>query len=370
MGDRAATSSPLATRSDSLNRPQASPYADPLVRSWSDRGMRTSSRQSQAAQDCILSSPSHQHVTEQSGTPSPPAQSAVLISSPSQHGHMAEMGRLRAELLLAREDLLAERAARLRLEAVLVASQRYANRAPPQPSAQPSLLQSSPPGQDPTRQGIPHGAASLQQPLSGSTGRSSLRWHPDVESPSSSPPPQSRLGNAASSWLQASPQSESSFGGASGVDMSPMGSSPSGYWGRSSIAVQQEAASAVDQEPLVVAAGSWDNRRRADASAPAAGRSTMMSLLDSPSSFSGSFSSPYRTRDGGVASVQSRSKPGSPTKRSHASRADQPLRTSSKSLPGNASLDAGSWVYIMGTRANSIAAKQMARNGHSLQLLQ
>ena len=197
-----------------------------------------------------------------------------------------------------------------------------------------------------------------------------MRWHLDVESPSSSPPPQSRLGNAASSGLQVSPQSESSFGGASSINTSPVASSPSGHWGRSSIAAQQEAASAVGEEPLVVAAGSWGNRRRADASAPAAARSTMMSLLDSPSSFSSSVSSPYGVRDGSVASVQSRSKPGSPTKRSHASRAEQPLRTGSKSLPGNTSLDAGSWVYIMGTRANSIAAKQMARNSYNLQQLQ
>lgn len=279
-----------------------------------------------------------------------------------------------------------------RLEAVMVASQRYANRTtplPPQATADPySPAQSHPfaPVQGPSSsmpsftgsnsgaqpsiagtQSSADPAALISAPLGSPTGRSSLRWHPDVQvrqysSPGNSSSAHSRLGNPAMSGLQP-PQAISSFQAPGSNDGSPMASSPSGYWGRSSLGVPPETASAgAGQDVRVVSAGSWDNsRQKVDIGAAAAGRSTMLSLLDSPSSFSSSFSSPYGMKASSVASSQSRSKPGSPTKRSQATRSEQPLRTSSKSMPGNASLDAGSWIYVMGSRSSSIAAKQMAK---------
>ena len=281
-----------------------------------------------------------------------------------------------------------------RLEAVMVASQRYANRTtplPPQATADPySSAQRHPfaPVQGPSSstqsftgsssgaqpssavtQSSADPAALISAPVGSPTGRSSLRWHPHVQvrqysSPGNSSSAHSRLGNPAMSGLQPPPQAVSSFQAPGSNDESPMASSPSGYWGRSSLGVPPETASAgAGQDVLVVSAGSWDNnsRQKVDIGAAAAGRSTMLSLLDSPSSFSSSFSSPYGMKASSVASSQSRSKPGSPTKRSQATRSEQPLRTSSKSMPGNASLDAGSWIYVMGSRSSSIAAKQMAK---------
>ena len=277
---------------------------------------------------------------------------------------------------------------RYRLEAVMVASQRYANRAIPlapqataesYPSAQSNL---SVPVQDSSMQsstgtsgdqpsiGVTQSpadpSAMISAPVGSPAGRSSLRWHPDVQvrqyiSPVHSPISQSRLRNPTVSGLQ-TPQVESSF--EASLDGTPMASSPSGYWGRSSLGVSQDTAgSEVGQDVLVVSAGSWDNssRQTANLGASAAGRSTLLSVLDNPSSFSSSFSSPYGMKASSVASSQTRSKPGSPTKRSQVARSDQPLRTSGKSMPGNASLDAGSWIYIMGSRSSSIAAKQMAK---------
>lgn len=243
-----------------------------------------------------------------------------------------------------------------RLEAVMVASQRYANRTtplPPQATAAPySSAQSHPfahvQGPSSSMQSFTGSSSGAQPssavtqlsadpaalrstPVGSPTGRSSLRWHPDVQvrqysSPGNSSSAHSRLGNPAMSGLQPL-QAMSSFQAPGSNDESPMASSPSGYWGRSSLA----------------------------------GRSTMLSLLDSPSSFSSSFSNPYGMKASSVANSQSRSKPGSPTKRSQVARSEQPLRTSSKSMPGNASLDAGSWIYVMGSRSSSIAAKQMAK---------
>lgn len=155
------------------------------------------------------------------------------------------------------------------------------------------------------------------------------------------------------------------------TEANPTASSPSGHWGRSSLAAQQAGMKpGVSQDLHVMSAGSWDHssRQKADVGGGAADRSTMLSFLDSPGSFTSSFSSPYGVKAGSVASSQLRSKPSSPTKRSRAHRLEQPLRTSSKSLPGNASLDAGSWIYIMGSRSSSIAAKQMAKNTNNGQV--
>lgn len=287
-----------------------------------------------------------------------------------------------------------------RVEAVLVASQRYAARATPLPQTDPSQGSPVAPNLSPSSSmhSVPDsslgsqsksnaafmqsGADSAALGLGGfGSGRSSLRWHPDVENrqysnSGSSPSTQSRLGNMANSELQ-QPMHESPLQLPGSSEASPMASGPSSQWGRSSLAVQQEAASSgmsqapgVSQGVHVVSAGSWGTNamQKAALGSSAVGRSTVLSLLDSPNSFSSSFSSPYGMKPISVASSQSRSKPSSPTKRSHGYRAEQPLRTSSGSLPGNASLDAGSWIYIMGNRSSSIAAKQMARNSSNGQL--
>lgn len=248
-----------------------------------------------------------------------------------------------------------------RVEAVLVASQRYSNRATPVASQATASL-----GQTPQNSTDPAGMTAT---AAGSpAGRSSLRWHPDVQagqgtSPGNSPAAQSRLGNMAPAGFQQL-QAEPSGQSMGSTEASHTASSPSGHWGRSSLAVQHDTAAspAVSQDMLVASAGSWDpsSRQKAVVGSSAAGRSTMLSLLDSPASFSSSFSSPYGARASSITS--SKSKPSSPTKRSHAYRAEQPLRASSNSLPGNASLDAGSWIYIMGSRSSSLAAKQMAKN--------
>ncbi|KAL0044209.1 hypothetical protein WJX82_004352 [Trebouxia sp. C0006] len=243
-----------------------SPFANPLPRSSSDRALG-GYYMDPSRQGSLLPTSASERGVGQSANPS--RQNSNKVAS----ANMAEVGRLRAELLLAKEDLLAERAARLRLESVVVAS------------------------------------AALQQ-----------RYLP----------------------------SESSVLSFHDGSSTPMTRGQSGSWGRSSINHSPEAPQAVRDADTAY-------EQQTGASQVTAGRS----LLAGEASGASSISSPYAAK---FAMSPLSSKPGSPTKRANAAGSQHPLRNSGQSLKDVGSLDAGSWIYIMGNRSSSLTAKQMARS--------
>lgn len=309
---------------------------------------------------------------------------------------LAEVASLRAELLLAKEDLLAERAARLRLESVVVASQQYFSQRSPQHAGLPNMppgkqhmayasasrdsganaadgnaastsyATSSHASQSPhmsfsSAQHAQHGkGGSHMSPSQTAQGRSSLKWQPEVLIQSYS---RGGDGTAALQWHQEggsplsatsphcylpSEASASSFLDDSSV--SPGTRNQSGSWGRSSmkaglglLSASGDVGTALERQPMTAAEGPKTAVAQEDS-----GMSTVSS------------SSPYAAK---FARSPLNSKPSSPTKRNHVASSQQHLlRNSASVLKDKGSLDAGSWIYIMGNRGSSITAKQMAKS--------
>ncbi|KAL0023901.1 hypothetical protein WJX79_009004 [Trebouxia sp. C0005] len=274
-----------------------SPFANLLPRSSSDRALG-GYYMDPSRQGSLLATSASGSGVGQSANPS--RQNSDKVASVNR----AEVGRLRAELLLAKEDLLAERAARLRLESVVVASQRYFSQRNPQAA----VLGSEPEMAGSSSASMSYGAALQQRYL-----------------PSESSLPSFRDGSST-----------------------PMTRGQSGSWGRSSINHSPEAPQAVRDADTAF-------EQQAGASQVTAGRS----LLAGEASGASSISSPYAAK---FAMSPLSSKPGSPSKRTNAAAGSQhPLRSSGKLLKDIGSLDAGSWIYILGNRSSSLTAKQMAK---------
>ena len=306
-------------------------------------------------------------------------------SSLTASANLAEVARLRAELLLAKEDLLAERAARLRLESVVVASQHYFSQRNPEHAGLPdghsgkqqmahasvsqdsvaytadsNAVSTSYAASSPASQSAQVSFSSLQhaQGRSGKSlsqmpmGRSSLKWQPEVLIRS-----YSGGGDVTAAWqLRQGPSaamphqrylpsetSASSFFD-DGND-SPVTSNQSGSWGRSSM-----------QAGLLTASRDAGTALQRQSGTDAVGSKTTLAGEDSELS---TVSSPYAAK---FARSPLSSKPTSPTKRNHVANSQHLLRNSASMLKDNGSLDAGSWIYIMGNRGSSITAKQMARS--------
>ncbi len=344
-----------------------SPFANPLPRSSSDRalgGYYTDPSRS------LLPTSASERGVGQSANPS--RQNSDKVAS----ANMAEVGRLRAELLLAKEDLLAERAARLRLESVVVASQRYFSQRNPQAAvlgSEPQLAGSSsasmPYGVDDSASQLPSsssaahvGRSSLFPSPSSSSftsmGRSSLQWQPGAISRSRSGADEDSAALQQRAHVSLAPSgaalqqrylpSESSVLSFHDGSSTPMTRGQSGSWGRSSINHSPEAPQAVRDADTAL-------EQQTGASQVTAGRS----LLAGEASGASSINSPYAAK---FAMSPLSSKPGSPTKRANAAGSQHPLRNNGQLLKDVGSLDAGSWIYIMGNRSSSLTAKQMARS--------
>ncbi len=339
-----------------------SPFANLLPRSSSDRALG-GYYMDPSRQGSLLPTSASERGVGQSANPS--RQNSDKVAS----ANMAEVGRLRAELLLAKEDLLAERAARLRLESVVVASQRYFSQRNPQAAvleAEPQLAGSSvddSASQLPSSPSAAHvGRSSLFPSPSSSSftsvGRSSLQWQPGAISRSRSGADEDgaalqqrahvSLVSSGAALQQRYLPSESSLLSFHEGSSTPMTRGQSGSWGRSSINHSPEAPQAVQDADTAF-------EQQTGASQVTAGRS----LLAGEASGASSISSPYAAK---FAMSPLSSKPGSPTKRSNAAGSQHPLRNSGQLLKDVGSLDAGSWIYIMGNRSSSLTAKQMARS--------
>ena len=355
--DRAATSSSAVSRVHSGRAVHDSPskHLGPsaILRSTSERAL------------------------EQTGHPS--WQSSSLASS----ANLAEVARLRAELLLAKEDLLAERAARLRLESVVVASQHYFSQRSPQPVGLPDAysgkqqIACASESQDSAAHTADSNAVSTsyaaspsvsqspqvsfssllrersgKSPCQAVMGRSSLNWQPEVLIRSYSgggdvkAALQSRQGPSTAMthqrYLPSDMSASSIFD--DGNDNS-VTRNQSGSWGRSSmhaglLSASQDAGSSLERQSGTAAAIS----------------KTILAGEDSGLS---TVSSPYAAK---LAKSPLNSKPSSPTKRNNVANSQHLLRNSASMLKDNGSLDAGSWIYIMGNRGSSITAKQLARS--------
>ena len=303
-------------------------------------------------------------------------------SSLAASANLAEVARLRAELLLAKEDLLAERAARLRLESVVVASQRYFSQRNPEHVGQPdahsakqmahvsesqdsvaytadsnavstAYAASSPASQSPQASflAMQHAQGrSDKSPSQTVMGRSSLKWQPEVLIRSYSggghatAALQSRQGPTAATSHERYLPSETSASSFldDGSDI-PVARNQSGSWGRSSmqaglLSASRDASTALQRQSGTARVGSKTSL---------AGEDSGLSAV----------SSPYSAK---FARSPLSSKPSSPTKRNHVANSQHFLRNSM--LKENGSLDAGSWIYIMGNRGSSITAKQIARS--------
>jgi len=346
-----------------------SPFANPLPRSSSDRALG-GYYMDPSRQGSLLPTSASERGVGQSTNPS--RQNSDKVASAG----MAEVGRLRAELLLAKEDLLAERAARLRLESVVVASQRYFSQRNPQAAvlgSEPQLAGSSSAsmsyGVDDSASQLPSsssaahvGRSSLFPSPSSSSftsmGRSSLQWQPGAISRSRSGADEDgaalqqrahvSLASAGAALQQRYLPSESSLLSFHDGSSTPMTRGQSGSWGRSSINHSPEAPQAVRDADTAF-------EQQAGANHVTPGRS----LLAGEASGASSISSPYAAK---FAMSPLSSKPGSPTKRTNAAGSQHPLRNSGKLLKDVVSLDVGSWIYIMGNRSSSLTAKQMARS--------
>ena len=196
-----------------------------------------------------------------------------------------------------------------------------------------------------------------------SAGRSSLRWQPEALIRSYDGPRdttaamQSNLGPGiltASAANLASESSQSSFVGSSA---SPLSRMQSGSWGRSSIG----HTLGFPQERLVQASSAArgiDTGTEQQSGSKKAARS----LLLAEASRSSSIGSPYSAR---LTMSPLSSKPSSPVKHSNGNSSSLALHNKGNMLRDAGSLDAGSWIYIMGNRSSSITAKQMARSSKS-----
>lgn len=313
-------------------------------------------------------------------------------SSATASANLAEVARLRAELLLAKEDLLAERAARLRLESVVVASQRYFSQRSPEHAGLPDPYSGQqqmgfgpdPKGAVPNRAdsstvssshaAVPRGRGILQASFSAvqhtgeisgvfshqpsASGRSSLQWQPeasfgsysgagDITSALQSQQGVNPLlaGKSRHRYLPTEASASSVFD--DGSD-SPVARMQSVSWGRSSmqsleaglLTASRDSDTAFERQAGMVAVGSKP-------------------ILAGEASGTSSVSSPYAAK---FAKTPLNSKPSSPTKRTHMANSQHLLHNSANMLKENGSLDAGSWIYIMGSRGSSLTAKQMARS--------
>ena len=310
-------------------------------------------------------------------------------SSRATSANRAEVGRLRAELLLAREDLLAERAARLRLESVVVASQRYFSQRDPQPDANPYLgPRHIPAGADfgstaaAASYGVSGAADQLPQPSSPSymgrsslfpspssssltsIGRSSLNWQPGAASKShigaqertTALQPQAAVSFTAAMQQRYLPSEASVSSLYDAGSSTPITRGQSGSWGRSSVAHSPESPQAYTlHAPSASRHSDTAFERQAGPSHVTAGRS----FLGTEASGTSSISSPYTAK---FAMSPSTSKPSSPSKRNNVASSEHLLHNNGTLLKDGSSLDAGSWIYIMGSRSSSLAAKQMARS--------
>lgn len=312
-------------------------------------------------------------------------------SSMTASANLAEVARLRAELLLAKEDLLAERAARLRLESVVVASQQYFSQRNPQHAGLPNMpsrkqhmayasesrgsggyaadsnaasssyAASSPAGQSPHMSFLSAQHAqgrSHMSPSHTAMGRSSLKWQPEVQIRSYSTGGDSTAAlqwhqegsspSAASSPHRYLPSEASASSFFDDSSASPGTRNQSGSWGRSSM-----------QAGLGLLSDSGDVGTVLEPLTMTAAEESKTAVARENSGMS-SVSSPYAAK---LARSPLNSKPSSPTKRNHMSNSQQHLlRNSASVLKDKGSLDAGSWIYIMGNRGSSITAKQMAKS--------
>ena len=346
-----------------------SPFANLLPRSSSDRALG-GYYMDPSRQGSLLPTSASERGVGQSANPS--RQNSDTVAS----ANMAEVGRLRAELLLAKEDLLAERAARLRLESVVVASQQYFSQRHPQAAvlgSEPQLAANSSAsmsyGEDDSVSQLPPsssaahvGRSSLFPSQSSSSftsmGRSSLQWQPGATSRSRSGADEDNavlqqrahggLASSGAALQQRYRPSESSRLSFHDGSSTPMTRVQSGSWGRSSINHSPEPPQAVRDADTAF-------EQQTGASHVTPGRS----LLAAEASGASSISSPYAAK---FAMSPRSSKPGSPTKRANAAGSQHPLRNSGQLLKDVGSLDAGSWIYIMGNRSSSLTAKQMARS--------
>ena len=395
-GRPATVSSPLAEQKAEYRasgRPggnSPSPYADALPRSSSYKVLGGYQANPNCQAGGLASSVSERGLG-QAGNPK------MQNGGRATSANRAEVGRLRAELLLAKEDLLAERAARLRLESVVVASQHYFSQRNPQPAGSgpdhsPYLAQQQTvAGSDPSSNvastsyggssaadqvaqssSAPHvGRSSLFPSPSASSitsmGRSSLRWQPEVLTRSYSGAGEgsaalqqsSSVSMTAAAAAAAMPQrylpSESSVSSFYDGSSSPMTRGQSGSWGRSSI---NQSSDSPQGHLMHATSSSRDSdtafERQVGVSHAPAGRS----LLAEEASRTSSIGSPYAAK---FAMSPLSSKPSSPTKRNNAASSQHPLRNSGNLVKDAGSLDAGSWIYIMGSRSSSLTAKQMAR---------
>lgn len=370
-GDSNGSRTAVQTRPD---RPATSSSAGLSAVSHVQAGRTVSHSSSSPLDPSALPRSASQSTLGQTGNPS--WQSSSLPAS----ANLAEVWRLKAELLLAREDLLAERAARLRLESVVVASQRYFSQRKPEHAGLPeahsgkqqmahtsdsresvayaadsnavstSYAAPSPVSQSPQvlYSSLQHAGRSGKSPM----GRSSLNWQPEVLIRSYSGAGdvtaalQLRQGPlAAISHQRYLPSETSASSFFDDGDDSPVTRNQSGSWGRSSmqaglLSASRDAGTALEHQSGTAALGSKKSLAAEDS-----GLSTL--------------SSPYAAK---FARSPLNSKPSSPSKRSHVANSQHLLRNSASMLKDNASLDAGSWIYIMGNRGSSITAKQMARS--------
>ena len=313
---------------------------------------------------------------------SAPEQALGQVANPSWHNsgmtasaNLAEVARLRAELLLAKEDLLAERAARLRLESVVVASQHYLSQRHPEHAevaetsrqqqmasavdngaVSTSYAASAPASHSPqvSFSSMQHAGGRSSLSLSHTAmGRSSLRWQPDAATRSYSGDDditalQSRQGvslpSATMSHQRYLPSETSVSSFFDDGNDSPVTRNQSGSWGRSSV-----------QTGLISASRDSDTAFERQAGTAAVGSKPLAAEASGTTTVSG----PYGEK---FARSPLSSKPSSPTKRNHVANSQHLLRNSANMLKDNGSLDAGSWIYIMGNRGSSITAKQMAKS--------
>ena len=387
MRERPATVSSPVTEPNPDDRVSGSPSLSAMPRSSSDRvlgGYQTNpSRQASG----LVSSASERALGQHDN---PNWQNSSRATS----GNRAEVGRLRAELLLAREDLLAERAARLRLESVVVASQRYFSQRDPQPAGEQSDANPYlgpphiPAGADfgstaaAASYGVSGAADQLPQPSSPSymgrsslfpspssssltsICRSSLNWQPGAASIShigaqertTALQPQAAVSFTAAMQQRYLPSEASVSSLYDAGSSTPITRGQSGSWGRSSVAHSPESPQAYTLHARSASRHSDTAfERQAGPSHVTAGRS----FLGTEASGTSSISSPYTAK---FAMSPSTSKPSSPSKRNNVASSQHLLHNNGTLLKDGSSLDAGSWIYIMGSRSSSLAAKQMARS--------
>ena len=349
-----------------------------LYKSASDRALGGSHANPSQQSSALLSSVSDRSLGQSSN---PGWQNSNMTASAS----LAEVCRLRAELLLAKEDLLAERAARLRLESVVVASQQYFSQ------RNPHRVGSSDPYSGHQQRGpvfesessaayvaaplVSHSSPALPssgrsslfpvQPSSlaaSATGRSSLQWQPEALGRSFSGDtdsiaafqPVSAISQSSVARFHRYLPSETSVSSfhEEGSDSSPLTRHQSGSWGRSSINHNLDSQARATQAELSSVVQTQQSEK-----APLAGTKPVLMAETS------GLSSPYSAK---FARSPLNSKPSSPSKRSRAVNSVQHLlHQSGDAVRDAGSLDAGSWIYIMGNRGSSLTAKQLARSNRA-----